>query len=145
MYIYIYIYIPSSSFRAARMDFPKSLSPFCQPSITSVGSSRQHLVSVQSCCRKVLAARPTLARPCKGVPSENVANGFVFALLAVSRMFCLSSLDGLQGGWLVAIQLLFRRMLLPGFVWYNSYYAWAIAFKPFIYALSQRISGTSIQ
>ena len=35
--------------------------------IASGRSSRQHPVSVQSCCRWVLVGRPTLARPCKGV------------------------------------------------------------------------------
>ena len=37
------------------------------PSIALGRSSVLHPVSVQSCCREVLAGRLTLARPCEGV------------------------------------------------------------------------------
>ena len=72
------------------------------PSLSSIASgrsSRQHPVSVQSCCRLVLADRPTLARLSEGGPSENVAHEFVLAPPAISHMSYSSNLDNLRDGW----------------------------------------------
>ena len=54
------------------MNFPDSLSLFLSlhSSISSIAfgrSSRQHPKSVQSCCRKVWAGRPTPSRPFAGI------------------------------------------------------------------------------
>ena len=38
-----------------------------QPPIAPGRSSRLHPVSAQSCCKQILAGRPTFARPCEGV------------------------------------------------------------------------------
>ena len=50
---------------------------------------------------------------------ENVTYKFVIASPVVYRTSCSSYLNGFRDGSYVAIQMLFRRVLLPGFVWYN--------------------------
>ena len=79
-----------------------------------------HPQSVHSYCREVLVGCQTLARPCEVFPLKNIAYEFVFTSLTVSCMSCSSDLNGFRDGWLVAVQLLFCGMLLPGFVQYGS-------------------------
>ena len=63
IYIYIYIYIVIMMlWITLNLSRHSSLS-----SIASGRSSSLHPVSVQSCCRQVLAGHPILARPCKDV------------------------------------------------------------------------------
>ena len=52
-------------------------------------------------------------------PQENVTYEFIFTSPAVSSVSCLSYLDSFRDGGLVAVQLLFCGMLLPGFVPYS--------------------------
>ena len=64
VYIYIYYHYHIVPLAWTSLTLPPYASLL---SITSGRSSRLHPVSVQSCCRKVLAGRPTLARPCEGI------------------------------------------------------------------------------
>ena len=71
IYIYIYIYIYINHYHHHCMPQARiSLTLSSHSSLSSIApgrSSRLHPVSVQSCCRYVLAGHPTLARPCEGV------------------------------------------------------------------------------
>ena len=62
------------------------------------------------CFESCLAA--TLARPL-----ENIASEVVFASPVVTCMSCSSYLDNFRDGSQVAVQLLFRGVLLPGYTY----------------------------
>ena len=123
------------------------LTLFHHPSLSSLRLSRSsmlHPVLVQSCCRYVLAGRPTLAHPCEGFDRS--------ASLMSSSLFlqqCPACFDRLiwmvfeMGGrcphsyWFVGI-------LPPGLVQYSSQHSCTIAVKVFLHTPSQCPCGAFI-
>ena len=68
-------------------------------------------------------------------PLEHIVYEFVLTSPAVSRMSGSSYFDSFSDGWLVATQLLFCGMLLPGLVQYSSLHFYGIAVRLFLHTL----------
>ena len=60
---------------------------------------------------------------------ENITYEFIFTSPAVLSMSCSSCFDGLSDGNQVAIQLLFCRVLLPGFVQNSTQHFCVVPFR----------------
>ena len=73
-----------------------------------------------------------------GCPHEYIAYVFVLASPVMSRISCLSNLDGFRGGSYVSVQLLLCGMLPLKLVQHISHLYSAIAVKLFLHTLSQR-------
>ena len=72
-------------------------------------------------------------------PQEHIAYEFVLTSPAVSRMSGSSNLDSFRDGWLVAVQLLFCRVLLPRLVRYCSQHCCVFAVNLFIRLVSVHV------
>ena len=69
-------------------------------SITSGRSSRLHPVSIQSCCRQVLASCPTVACPCEGVQRKtSLMNSFLLLQQYPACLVCLIWMVSEMGAW----------------------------------------------
>ena len=118
-------YIHSWS-HVASTDFCDSLTPF-----VPISPRSRHVFQTTSCFRTGLLwvsscwSANTNTSLWRGI-WENVTYEFVLASLAVSHMSCSSYLDGFRDRRRVAVQLLFRGMLLPWFVKYSSKHFWAL-------------------
>ena len=95
IYTYIYHHHDVVLFTQISLTLPHHLSLL---SITPGRSSRSHLMSVQSCCRKVLAGHPTLAHPCEGIHKRTL---LMSSFLLLKQCFaCLVCLIWIGGRWL---------------------------------------------
>ena len=126
----------SSSCCAADTDLPNPL----LPPISTVHHSRTvfqatsgistELLYIGSCWLSSLCLSV-----CRG-PPEYIAYELILTSPAVSCMSGWSNLDSFCDGWLVAIQLLFCRVLPPGFVQYSSQHSCVITIELFLYTFS---------
>ena len=86
-----------SSCGATSMNFP-DLFRYPSPSFIAPGRSFRLIpVSAQSCCKYVRGGRPKFAGPCERVQMSTSLLSSPL-LLQVSRMSCLSNLDGFRDG-----------------------------------------------
>ena len=69
-------------------------------------------------------------------PREFIAYEFVLTSPWVSRISDSSNLDSFRDRWLVAVQLLFCRVLLLGLVQYSSQHSCVIVAELFLYTFS---------
>ena len=140
-------FLNSLSLSLSLFSLSLSLSLSLHSSLSYIASgkfSRQYPVSVQSCCRQVLAGCPTLACPCEGV---NMRTSFMStSLLLQSCPACLVRLI-----WMVfemrgrcSYSSCFVRFCFQDFFKIESLHSCTIAVKLFLYTLSQRPCGASI-
>ena len=100
-----------------KVQIPLSFSHYLSLLVISFGKfSRWRPVSTQNWWMWIFAGQSTLMCPCVGV-HRRTSHYFI---LTSPRLPSSSYLDGLWDVWWVAVQLLFCRVLLPGFVHNNT-------------------------